>query len=30
MSSSSQRRAETRWVSSDSGWMEQYSVQTAA
>ena len=30
MSSSSQRRAETRCVSSDSGWIEQYSVQTAA
>ena len=30
MSSSSHRRAETRWVSSDSGWIEQYSVQTAA
>src|SRR5713226_3997488 len=29
MSSSSQRRAETRWVSSDSGEIEQYSVQTA-
>ena len=28
MSSSSQRRAETRWVSSDSGEIEQYSVQT--
>ena len=28
-SPSSQMRAETRLVSSDSGWMEQYSVQTA-
>ena len=30
MSSSSQSRADTRCVSSDSGWIEQYSVQTAA
>ncbi len=29
MSSSSQRRADTRWVSSDSGEIEQYSVQHA-
>ena len=28
-SPSSQIRAETRLVSSDSGWIEQYSVQTA-
>ena len=29
-SPSSQIRADTRLVSSDSGWIEQYSVQTAA
>ena len=28
-SQSSQRRAETRWLSSDSGWIEQYSVEIA-
>lgn len=28
-SPSSHMRAETRWVSSDSGWMEQYSVLMA-